>query len=1527
MRTGQRIRHRSLFVLAAIVWTLSSASVEARANPASGVLVAPPSVAPTLDDVAHGFAAWLRLRIETAGVPVVPRETMLAHLPGSRADALTPDQIVALAAKLGATHVVFPDLRLTSSQVEIRLRLVRTETSALLAGARSSAPLGEIGVAADATAVRILAFLGLAGRAGLPPQIEELASSGRALISRDRGEFFRAWREVEHKLSPTAGAVRKQIVDATTSDARSGVSDAERARVLAASGEAARAWSMIERDVRRSERKGKPDRPLFLAAAEVELARGNPRDARTFVETLLRDHSGNAEVQRTYARVLMEQNDVRNARRALEQAVKLDPDDVVSVEQLAEFETEDRRRRAELLMLAGEREAKRLNSHRAESLMDRASRTAPTLAAEAWRKRGALRRKLGNAAESLAAFRQAIDLGGEDATSLRGIGDAERALGKNAAAAKSYGKALALAPNDAGSLYGLGVVHIASSEPGKAVPLLRRSLKSKPGDGDRRRNLAQALRATGDLQGALGVLKLAPTGNREEDARNLLLAARIHTELGRHEEARDTLIEATKLEPFDPNIQQQLAAAYEATGDSASAARARELTALLRGETPTPTALARADNASANRDGNTVSGPDFAGLVASFADGMTGTRERTVVSLGIRDAKTIRSRIYEWLHPRRPDYDAINASLDAAIGSAFPLLDRPTIENPVLAEHVDRVYAFGQQTALDADSIALLNETFGSHTTFVARLNRAPEPVEEAITGCAADPGRFEIEVRALSGQHPDVVGILANRQCISAGFQDYGKLNERAAVVYGILGLILLFPILRGWGKVDVTIKVPPKTKGFFAIRVAKTEDEMPSEKSKTKADSGRLRRSLRSLSRYERHMVGRQTSFRWIPARKRSYFVTVKGPLMDATGETIIGHFLETQRVRVRRGRRASLEYDFRPKECGVEITVALNASPVANARIAIFGDPKSLRYVRDGQAIVPMGEGVHQVFVGGGDRVGQYEVRIENLGRSIRLLAELGDESMLVFKGCPAAVEPFLMGDYGTAADALAATGNEHDAHRVRAMMLQRLGSTDAAAVELEAAGQLEEAAQLRATSDDAIGSARLFEKAGDHERAGDSYRAAGDLAAAARCYEAAYDFDNALECYREAGDDRKTLEILEKVGEFFEAGCLALDLADSDRALANLQQVESRDARYGDACRRIADVLEERGDADLAADKIQEALACAGTSAGAELHERYAELLAKAGRAKQAIDAYQTVRRIDPQRRDVSERIAALEREQGPDPAGSSSSESRYEILGELGRGAMGVVYKARDRHLGRTVALKRLPDNLRDHPTAAALFRREAQAAAALNHRNIVTLFDAGEENGSYFITMELLEGMPLNQILKKRGRLSVADTLRLGIQIAAGLQYAKDQRIVHRDIKTGNLFFTKDRAVKIMDFGLAKTIEEVRKSSTMIGGTPYFMAPEQAAGDELDHRADLYAFGVTLYQLVTGTVPFREGDLTYHHRHTEPPDPRTHVPEIPAELAELILQMLAKSPSDRPEDAAAVAERLQAILRVVVPRK
>jgi serine/threonine protein kinase len=360
--------------------------------------------------------------------------------------------------------------------------------------------------------------------------------------------------------------------------------------------------------------------------------------------------------------------------------------------------------------------------------------------------------------------------------------------------------------------------------------------------------------------------------------------------------------------------------------------------------------------------------------------------------------------------------------------------------------------------------------------------------------------------------------------------------------------------------------------------------------------------------------------------------------------------------------------------------------------------------------------------------------------------------------------------------------------------------------------------------------------------------------------------------------------------------------------------------------------IAEIVSERGDHDLAVAKFEEAMGSVGTeNASVEMLEGYAGVLEKAGQRQGALSAYEAIRRRDARRTDISTRIESLKREMtdpdGTDPVDSRSSatrqsgtESRYELLEEIGRGGMGVVYKARDKRLGRVVALKRLPENLRDHPTAVELFEREARAAAALNHPNIVTLFDAGEDSGAYFISMELLEGRAINDILKKHSRLTVRDVARIGVQICAGLNYAHEQRIVHRDIKTGNLFFTRDQVVKIMDFGIAKSMEEVRRATTVVGGTPYYMAPEQAAGEQVDHRADLYALGVTLFQMATGLLPFRDGDVTYRHRHEAPPDPREMDVNIPVELSELILRLMGKTPDERPGSAGEAGAALQLVL-------
>jgi serine/threonine-protein kinase len=177
--------------------------------------------------------------------------------------------------------------------------------------------------------------------------------------------------------------------------------------------------------------------------------------------------------------------------------------------------------------------------------------------------------------------------------------------------------------------------------------------------------------------------------------------------------------------------------------------------------------------------------------------------------------------------------------------------------------------------------------------------------------------------------------------------------------------------------------------------------------------------------------------------------------------------------------------------------------------------------------------------------------------------------------------------------------------------------------------------------------------------------------------------------------------------------------------------------------------------------------------------------------------------------------------------------------------------------------------------------------------------------------------MELLEGCTVSQLRKQHGRLNLRDAAMLCRQVCAGLAYAHHRRIVHRDIKPANLFLTRDRIVKIMDFGLAKMMEEVRRQTTVIGGTPFYVAPEQVLGNEVDGRADLYALGVSLFELLTGDVPFREGDVTHHHCYTPPPDPRERVEDLPDAVAELILEMMSKQRDDRPCDADEVRNRLE----------
>jgi len=269
----------------------------------------------------------------------------------------------------------------------------------------------------------------------------------------------------------------------------------------------------------------------------------------------------------------------------------------------------------------------------------------------------------------------------------------------------------------------------------------------------------------------------------------------------------------------------------------------------------------------------------------------------------------------------------------------------------------------------------------------------------------------------------------------------------------------------------------------------------------------------------------------------------------------------------------------------------------------------------------------------------------------------------------------------------------------------------------------------------------------------------------------------------------------------------------------------------------------------------------------------------------------------------------------------------ASLGRYKILKELGRGAMGLVYLGKDPTIQRFVAIKTMrldqieePDKVQE---IKVRFFREAESAGRLSHPNIVTIYDAGEQDELGYIAMELVEGQSLKDWARKPNLMPLLQVVPTLASVAEALDYAHQQGVVHRDIKPANIMITKDRLVKVMDFGIAKMVSSSKTQTDVVLGTPTYMSPEQIAGKKVDGRSDVFSLGVVLFELLTGQPPFTADNLSAllfaiaHHPH---PDLHTLRPELPPMFQEVVNRALQKELPQRYRRAGELAQDLRACL-------
>lgn len=513
------------------------------------------------------------------------------------------------------------------------------------------------------------------------------------------------------------------------------------------------------------------------------------------------------------------------------------------------------------------------------------------------------------------------------------------------------------------------------------------------------------------------------------------------------------------------------------------------------------------------------------------------------------------------------------------------------------------------------------------------------------------------------------------------------------------------------------------------------------------------------------------------------------------------------------------------------------------------------------------------------------------------------------------------------FAALAGALSAAGNYPAAADVYARNSDFINAGKACA----AAGDLQQAAAYFKQAGDPAKAARaaaeFHEQRAAWKEAAEQYVLAQDLKKAGECFAKANEFARAAECFMRLRDYYRGGRAFARAGRFQDAVVALQQMAESDpdwhrsRALLGRCFYELHDYAH---CAAVLDnhLLNQR----VTADNMDYfyMLALAKEQLG-ELSESR-DLLYKISATRRDF------RDVDTRISNIVSRISMMGSEQRPltpaemptravDPAARQVVENsigeRYIIEKELGRGGMGVVYLAKDKQLERPVALKFLGALVDHSEEYKQRFIREARSAAKVSHPNVVSIYDISAQSGKAYIAMEYVEGATLSRYLKQKGKLTVREALNITLQACSALQAVHESGVVHRDLKPDNIILGKGGLVKIMDFGLAKAADNRITKANVVMGTPCYMSPEQALGQDASPASDLYSLGLILHEMLTGKVVFLEGDVMQRQINETPPPPSAAVPDLPPEVDTLVLRCLEKDSAHRFAAAKELAEAIR----------